>query len=310
MLKYFSQIGLHVLKVAVETGTFRAAAKSLNISQPAVSAHIHRIERDLEVEIFERSYGKKLQLTEAGRLVYAYAVEILAKNDELLRATRELTRGELGQVKLAFSVGKFIIPSLLTAFRKKYPGINFVLRTGNSTRIQKLVTDGEVDFGISLYNDNRQIEFVPFYREPILLVCAAKHPLASQKFISKEDLDKYGLLSGLQGSDYNRFVYNGFAAVGIHNLNIVAEVEEPEIVLKIVEEGGGVSLLLQSAAQKALKRGDIVELSFDNKLRFPTMDVYKLFRPEARLSPAVKLFIEFISNEISERFPFITPLLP
>lgn len=306
MFKYLSHLGLHVLKVAVEAGTFRAAAQQLNISQPAVSAHIHRLERDLEVEIFERPYGRKLQLTEAGRLVYAYTVEILAKNEELQKATRELICGELGQIRLAFSAGKFIIPTMLAAFLKKYPGINFVLRSGNSARIQKLVMNGEVDFGLSLFTDNPQIEFKPFYREPIVMVCAPDHPLASQKSVYKEDLDKYGLLSGLEGSDYNRFVFNNFAAIGIHNLKITTQAEEPEIVLKIVEEGGGISLLLQSAAQKALERGYIVELSFGNKLKLPSMDVYLLFRKGAHLSAAVNLFINFLYNEIPARFPFVS----
>ncbi|NLL57845.1 MAG: LysR family transcriptional regulator [Firmicutes bacterium] len=306
MLKHLSQMGLYVLKVAIEAGTFRAAAQQLNISQPAVSAHIHRIERDLEVELFERPYGRKLQLTDAGRVVYTYALEILAKNEELHKAATELRSGELGQIKLAFSVGKFIIPSMLAAFRKKYPEISFILRTGNSARIQKLVLNGEADFGLSLFSDNPQIEFRPFYREPLIMVCSPDHPVASQKVVQKEDLDKYGLLSGLSGSDYNRFVFNGFAAIGFHNLRIVAQVEEPEIVLKIVEEGGGISLLLQSAAQTALERGYIVELSFGSNVKLPTMDVYLLFRKGAHLSTAVNRFIDFLQAEISERFPFIT----
>ena len=136
MFKCLSHLGLYVLKAAVEVGTFRGAAQKLNISQPAVSAHIHRLERDLETEIFERPYGRRLQLTEAGRLVYTYAIEILSKNEELQKATSQLARGELGQVKLGFSAGKLIIPSVLAAFLNKHRGINFVLRTGNSAHIR------------------------------------------------------------------------------------------------------------------------------------------------------------------------------
>lgn len=308
MIKYLSPIGLNVLKVAVEAGTFRAAAQLMCISQPAVSAHIHRIENELGIKLFERPYGRKLQLTEAGKLTYNYAIEILAINEELHKAAKEMACGETGQIRLAFSVGKFVIPSIVTAFRKKYPKINFVLRTGNSSRIQKDVINGKVDFGLSLFSEDPRILVKPAFREPIILVCAAGHPLASKKYVCKADLDHHGLLSGLYGSDYYRFINDGFASIGIYNLNIIAQVEEPEIVLKIIEEGGGIGLLLQSAAQKALERGYIVELSFSDFLKFPSMNEYLLFRKGSRPSPGVKLFLEFLYAEIPKRFPFIIPV--
>lgn len=306
MLKYLSPLGLHILRIAVEAGTFRSAAQLLNISQPAVSTHIHRIERELGIKMFERPYGRKLRLTEAGQLVYPHVIEILARNEELQKAAEGIAHGELGQVRLAVSVGKFVVPSIAAAFRKKHPKINLVLRTGNSSRIQKDVIDGEVHFGLSLFSDNPQIEVKPLYQEPVLIVCASDHPVASKKLVNKDDLDHYGLLTGLYGSDYYRFMCNGFAAIGMYNLNISAQIEEPEIVLKMIEEGGGIGLLLQSAAQKALERGDIVELFFDNNLRLPNMNVYLLFRRGARFSATVNLFLDFLYAEISKRSSLIT----
>jgi len=114
MVKCFSQIGLRILKIAVELGTFTAAAHALKISQPAVSAHIHRIEKELGVEIFKRPYGRKLKLTEAGHVIYLYAADILAKTTELHTAKDKLTKGGVGQVRFAFSMGKFIIPYVIT----------------------------------------------------------------------------------------------------------------------------------------------------------------------------------------------------
>lgn len=305
MLKYFSQIGLHVLKIAAEMGTFTAAAQALNISQPAVSAHIHRIEEELAVDIFKRPYGRKLQLTEAGHIVYLYAADVLAKTTELYYVTNKLTKGGLGQIRLAFSAGKFIIPYTITSFRKIYPGISFVIKTGDSSRIQQSVLDGDVDFGISLFSDNPQIEFIPFYNESIKMVCAAKHPLAAQKNYTIEDINNYGIVSGLQGSNYNRYIFSYFAALGIYNMNIVAQVEDPETVLKIVEDGGGISLLLQSAAQKSLEKGSLVELSVKNEQKTTTIRVYLLFRKGIHINSVVKLFLDFLYTEIPILFPHV-----
>ena len=306
MIKYFSQIGLHVLKIAVELGTFTAAAQALNISQPAVSAHIHRIEAELEVNIFKRPYGRKLQLTEAGHNVYLYAADVLAKNTELQTVTNKLKSGGLGQVRFSFSVGKFTIPYLVTAFRQIYPGISFIIKTGNSSRVQNNVLDGDVDFGIALFSDNQQIRFAPLYHESIKLVCAAKHPLAAQKNYTLEEINNYGIVSGLQGSDYNRYIYSYFAALGIFNLNIIVQAEGSETVLKIVEDGLGIGLLLQSAVQKSLEKGSLVELSVANTMETTALRTFLLFRKGIRTSNAVDLFLDFLFTEIPLLFPYIT----
>lgn len=138
------------------------------------------------------------------------------------------------------------------------------------------------------------------------MVCAAKHPLAAQKNYSVEEINNYGIVSGLQGSDYNRYIFSYFAALGIYNLNIVAQVEDPETVLKIVEDGGGISLLLQSAAQKSLEKRSLVELSVKNELKTTTMRVYLLFRKGIHIGSAVKLFLDFLHTEIPIHFPYVT----
>jgi DNA-binding transcriptional LysR family regulator len=244
-------------------------------------------------------------LTEAGHIVYLYAADVLAKTTELHYVTNKLTKGGLGQIRFAFSVSKFIMPYTITSFRNIYPGISFVIKTGDSSRVQKSVLDGDVDFGVSLFSDNPQIKFIPFYNESIKMVCAAKHPLAAQKNYTIEDINNYGIVSGLHGSDYNQYIFSYFAALGIYNLNIVAQVEDPETILKIVEDGGGISLLLQSAAQKSLEKGSLVELSVKNEQKTRTMRVYLLFRKGIHISSTVKLFLDFIHTEIPILFPYI-----
>jgi len=297
---------LHVLTIAVEAGTFNAAAQLLNISQPAVSTHIHRIESELGIEIFERPYSRKLHLTKAGQLVHAYAIEVLAKNKDLKKETSELMRGEMGEIKFALSVGRCIIPSIIVDYQKKYPKVFFIVRSGNSDRIQKLVINGEVVFGLSLFTDNPQIIAKPLYSEPIVMVCSADHPLASKKNVSKVDLDKYGLFTGLKESQYNRYFYNSLAAIGIYNVRVLSQIEEQEIVLKIVKKGGGISLVNQSTVQEAIEKKEMVKLSYANELKLPRIQAYQLFRPGTRLNATEQLFFDFLRTELPKRFPYIT----
>jgi len=305
MTKFLSQTGLNVLKVVVEVGTFRAAAVILHISQPAVSAHIHRIEKELEVEIFKRPYGRKLQLTDAGNFVYAYAVEVIAKNIEIEELTKEIRSGEFGQVRFAFSVSKFAVTSLVSAFREQFPKVFFVLRTGNSSYVQKLVLNGEVDFGITLNSDYPNLDFTPFYNEPLAFLCSSNHPLASKRFIDEKDLNQYGIIGGIKGSDYDNSMKNYFSSLGFFSYKIVTEVEDPLIAMKLIEEGGHIGLILLSAAKEALDKGNIVELSFEN-ITQAHHKIFLVFRRGVHYNKATSLFINFLKFQIPKQYPFIT----
>lgn len=307
MTKFLSQLGLQVLKVVVEAGSFSTAAQLLYISQPAVSGHIQRIEQELGIKLFQKNTGNKLFLTDAGRIVYNYAVDILTKNNELEERLEELKHGESGQVKFAFSVSKNVFASLISEFRVQMPKVSFVLRTGNSFKIQQFIMNNDVDFGVSLRSYNDQLKYIPFYTEPIVAVCSPSHPLVSKRVIYEKNLNKYGIISGLQGSEYDFFCRNYLTQLGIDYHNVMIQVEDPLIALRIVERGGGVGFMLLSSVNEALKKGNLVRLSFKYTNSYPLI-AYLVFRQEAKYNAATSLFIKFLKNKISELFPFISLL--
>src|SRR6266849_3502930 len=105
---------LSVFRTVARQQSFTRAAEELYISQPAVSAHVRELERLYEVELFEQ-VGRRVRLTEAGRLLEEYADRILALVEESRRALDELKGLERGHLTVGASTipGTYFLPAAL-----------------------------------------------------------------------------------------------------------------------------------------------------------------------------------------------------
>jgi LysR family transcriptional regulator of abg operon len=138
---------LNIVAAVAERGSLRAAARQLNIAQPAITRSIREIESELGVALFERR-PKGTVLTPMGELFLKRAISVLG---ELRRAREEIdqARGLMtGQVAIALSTAAQIslLPSALAAFRKKYPDVLISVRDGLFPAVEAKLKDGEFDF--------------------------------------------------------------------------------------------------------------------------------------------------------------------
>ena len=305
-MDYLSLLGLKIFRYAVDLKTFRAAAEYMQISQPAVSAHIRRLEEYLGVELFERPYGRVLRPTEAGYILHNYAIETISKSKELEKNLHQISLGELGEVRVAVDISKHAFYSLCANFINAYPKIRLICKAGNALFVKKIVQQGDVDIGLSMYEDDPSLIYKPFYQEPLLLVCAPSHPLASKALINKKELSKYGFVACFEGTTYNFFLQSYLASLGIEKVKVIAEAEDGIAIRMFVEGGAGVGLLLRNIVESSLQQGHLISLSFNDGTKLPHMKGYLVFRKEVKFSKAVELFINFICTEFPKRFPYIT----
>lgn len=173
---------LAVFLAIVESGSFSGAARRLSRAQSAVSYAIANLERLLELELFDRT-GRKPVLTDAGLALLEEARAVSGQVDKLLARARQMREGV--EARLSFAVDVFFpMPMLLdalAAFRREYPSIPVHLRTEALGGVTQLVTDKEVDFGVSSTLDEfpAGIERTPLMSVELVTVCAAEHPLAA-----------------------------------------------------------------------------------------------------------------------------------
>jgi DNA-binding transcriptional LysR family regulator len=182
---------LQVFHAVATAGSFsRAAREILHISQPAVSKHVQALEEELGVPLLQR-VGKRLILTEAGRIVQRYAEQVLALAADTQQALRELQGLQRGTLRLGASStpGIYLLPPVLATFVQRYPGITLALEIANSQRVVDGVLARQWDLGmIGIPLEHPHLHVQPYWRDTLVLIVAPHHRLATRSAVTLADL--------------------------------------------------------------------------------------------------------------------------
>ena|SRR5271165_3805169 len=140
---------LRAFLAVAETGSVRAAADTLVVSQPAVSAVLASLQRELAVPLVERE-GRGLRLTKSGVVLARYAKRLLGLMEEAANAARAEADPEAGTLRLAAvtTAGENVVPAVIAAFRRDHPRVDIGLEVGNRTRIWELLSSHRVDLAV------------------------------------------------------------------------------------------------------------------------------------------------------------------
>jgi DNA-binding transcriptional LysR family regulator len=130
----------------VDTGSARAAAAQLHVTESAVSASLAALQQEVGATLFER-HGRGLRLTEPGAVFASYARQILGLLDESVVATRSGVAPGSGRLRLgAFTTaGEYLVPGLLADFRAAYPDVEVTLEVGVRDHILQRLADHHLD---------------------------------------------------------------------------------------------------------------------------------------------------------------------
>src|SRR5699024_10198768 len=175
----------------VRYGGFSRAAENIYISQPTLSKSIKKLESTLKVELFERS-TRKLVLTDAGKIVYEQAQEIIGATNQLTTLLDNLALIPEGKIKFGVPplIGALFFPEIAGAFATEYPYVKLELVEHGAKKIETLIDEGEVEIGIvvSPTVKNKFNEF-PFKKEDFKVFLHANHKLAHRKTLTLQDLN-------------------------------------------------------------------------------------------------------------------------
>lgn len=140
---------LRYLVLIADDGTFTAAARHAHLSQPALSAAIKRLEDAMGARLFHRGAGGAT-LTAAGEALLPRARAALAAVEDGRRAVAEVGAGETGEVRVGAGATActYLLPSILAAYRKRWPGVMLRVREAFGTELEAMVDRGDIDIGI------------------------------------------------------------------------------------------------------------------------------------------------------------------
>jgi DNA-binding transcriptional LysR family regulator len=252
---------LRILKAIAAEGSFKRAADSLYVSQPAVSLQVQNLERQLDVPLFDRG-GRRAQLTEAGYMLLNYGERILTLCQETCRALEDLQNLQGGSLIIGASqtTGTYLLPRMIGAFRQKYPDVAVQLHVHSTRRTSWSVANGQIDLAIiggELPPELQDsLEIIPYAEDELALVMPTNHVL-SRAELQRDDLYRLQFITLDSQSTIRKVIDQVLARAGIETrrFKIEMELNSIEAIKTAVQSGLGCSFLSLSAIEKELQMG-------------------------------------------------------
>jgi DNA-binding transcriptional LysR family regulator len=251
-----------ILKAIAIEGSFKKAAESLYISQPAVSFQIQTLEKQLNVPIFNRA-NRKVIFTEEGQAILVYANRILSLCEETCRAIEDLQNLQSGTLIVGASqtTGTYLMPRLIGLFRQKYPQVSVQLQVHSTRRISWGVANGQINLAViggEVPNELKNSLHITDYAEDELALILPKfHPFSKLPSIQKEDLYRLRFISLDKQSTIRKVIDKVLNQSGIDSARFKIEMElnSVEAIKNAVQSGLGASFVSISAISKELELG-------------------------------------------------------
>jgi DNA-binding transcriptional LysR family regulator len=279
---------------------FGRAAERLDITQPALSQQIKRLELQLGVRLYARTRAR-VELTEAGEAVLAparVAVEAAETIDDLARG---FGRGEVGELRLGISPGAhYVAQALLEEFARRRPQIRVRASQDNSGALAGQIAAGRLEVALGFCTaPTVGVLREPLLEEPAVVAVAAGHRLAKRRAVTLRELSEetFALVDGQDGRGYNRAVVSLLRGAGFEP-RIVPDPQGPMAWETAVRAQGCVGLTTRSAAASTAR--GIRLLRLDPPTTFQ-LELLQPAAPEDARRPAGRAFAELARERAAQR---------
>jgi DNA-binding transcriptional LysR family regulator len=295
---------LRALMAIAEMRNFGKAGERLHLSPPAVFEQVRRLESELGERVYERA-GRKLALTDAGRLINDYARRILQEHDAALVALKELGGVQRGVLRLGCGphASVSVVPHLFRAFLAKYPNVELRLVTGPDPLLFEELLGGRIDVLLmSLPVHDASVEQVPLWRYEMVFVTAPTDPVKN----NPDDLAKRPFILYQRACVIEDAIRQFCVDAGFEPM-LVMHNDQADSIKELVKLGLGISLLpLWTVSQEV--RDETLRM-----FRLPSRQLFAetglIYRRSAHVPAVVRAVIE-TSQEWRDWLPSAPDVLP
>ena len=245
---------LEAFRGVARLGSFTRAARSLNMSQPALTVRIHHLEDALGVRLLDRT-TRSVTLTEVGREFLPTVERVLGEIDAVAVNVRELADGRRGLVTIAAlpSVAATLLPRAIAAFKSRHPGVTVRVRDGVAERVTSLVKNGQADFGIgSPTRRDPDLQVSALMHDPVAVAFPPGHPLERRRHVRLRDLLGCPLILTDRSHSVRVLVERAFEKLG-HPIAAAYEASYVPTALGLARAGLGVAIIAFSADAAAVQ---------------------------------------------------------
>ena len=235
---------LEILRAIAETGSFTGCARTLHVSQSAISRQVLLLEEELGEPLFLR-LGRGVRMTHAAESLVQLSQRVLLDVRETIAGITDRTHELRGTLRLSggMTVCLYVFPPLLKCLRRVHPQLDVRLKVAPAGYSVDEIRAGRVDAGLLVLPvEGSDLVTVPVLREELLVITRPRHPLAKRHRISPRDLAGEPFVLFEQGSATRRVIDRFFASEDIAP-PLVMDTENVEIIKAMVKTGLGISIV-------------------------------------------------------------------
>lgn len=295
----FSLKQLEIFIAIVEFGSFTRAAEELFLNQSTVSSHLMALEQILGKPLFIRNCRRQVCMTPAGETLYPIAKEIIGTCKSIPSLFRNAEPYRPILLGASTVPGQYLLPQYLSAFLGEQKKFRYVLRHGDSTRIHKLLKNGEIRLGfVGTISEPETVDYFPLSEDRLVLVAPnlPHYQMLKERGAFGRDLLTEPMVARSEGSGTGRTAHNYIKSLGLSskNLSVVARMDDPEAIKHMVIGGFGVAILSSLSVRQEVAAGTV--LSFEMDPKGLTRGIYLATMRNAAFTPAEQELLTFLKT--------------
>ena len=284
-----------------EVKNFTKTAELLLMSQPSVSMHIKNLEKEFQTKLFERS-PKYLKITPTGEILYDRAKQMITIYEQTRQDILDHHNSIKGELKIgaSFTIGEYILPSLLFDLQKEYPELELKAVIGNTEEIVQSVRLYKVDIGLieEGQTNEKELSVHAFMQDELFIAASSDHPLAAKQDVTISDLQNQTWVTREVGSGTREYLNHVIRSNGLKVKSFLT-ISSNQGIKETLMTGIGLSLLSESVIERDVQHGNLSVLRLKNQTFNRTLSY--IYSPVMQDKKNVKTFINALNKRTSSK---------
>ncbi len=243
---------LQALMAIADTGSFSSAAASIGTVQSNVSAHVARLERELEVQLVDRASGR---LTEEGQVVIERARRVMNELAAMVADVAALREEVVGTVRLGVigTTGRWLVPQLFDLLRVRHPHVYLNVAEGSSLQLEQQLASGQLDLAVVTFPlSGDEVMAAELFDEDLVVVLPSGHPLSNEPSLPLERLPELELLLPAPGTALRAEIDSAAGPARVA-LRPAMELDGVRLIASLAFDGYGPAILPATAVPGHLR---------------------------------------------------------
>jgi len=277
--------------------SFSKTAKSLYMTQPAVSQAIMNLESELGTRLFTRT-SKGVNLTNDGRLLYEYvssAINLITVGEKKLSESRDLLTGEM-KIGVGDTISRYYLLPYLEIFHNSSPNINLKIINRTTMELCAMLKSGEIDLAVcNLPVKDSALSIKKCIDIHDIFVCGEKYRYLCSSRVELEDIAKLPLIFLERKSNSRQYVERYLASKGI-KIQPEIELGSHDLLLEFAKYNFGVSCVIEEFSADYLNSGQLFKIELTEEI--PERAIGFCYLKSVSLSNAARKFVSITQSEL------------